>query len=626
MLTAREEGIRATDTAYRREPDHSRPRWKISKEIRQRMKTRLDLLYPKGEAAEALVEIERLIAVHQAHKTEETIAAELGFDPRDRFTEKDVILITYGDLILSKERSPLKTLAEVAMVFFDGLITVLHILPFFPYSSDRGFAVLSFKDVDPSLGTWEDIEELGKSFRLMFDGVFNHMSSESEWFREFSNGHPNFQDYFVSFSAHDAIDDDRLGLILRPRTSNLLSEFDTIDGKKFVWTTFSKDQVDLNFRNHRVLTAIIDILLFYVRHRSDIIRLDAVTYLWHELGTSCAHLKETHACIKLIRDVLDAAAPAVSLITETNVPHQDNISYFGNGEDEAQMVYNFALPPLVLNTFQSGNATILSRWAASLEPPSETTTFFNFLDSHDGIGVMGSRGILSEEQILVMAEKVKEHGGFVSMKANGDGTESPYELNVTWWSALNRDDSHEDLDLQIDRFIASRALAMSLRGVPGLYLLGLVGSKNDLEAAQRNKSKRDINRTALQEDELLQLFSNPATTTARIALRMIHLLEQRTSHPAFHPAAPQTIIEGFPDLFAVFRRERGNTRGVLALMNITAQTVSASIEVGQFEPIESNLKDLIGEEQFQITDGKLELILEPYRACWLDGRFAKAHS
>ncbi|MCG8461790.1 MAG: alpha-amylase family glycosyl hydrolase [Holophagales bacterium] len=624
MLSTLDSVVSTTRASYRNEPDHGQPRWQLPDHLRDRIKSRLDILYPEAEAAEAFAEIERLIAVHQAHRTPEVEALETGFDPRNRFTERDVILITYGDLLLSKDRPPLRTLADVANVFFHGLITTLHILPFFPYSSDRGFAVLSFKDVDPSLGSWDDIAELGKSFRLMFDGVFNHMSSESQWFREFTNGHPSYKDFFISFSSKNMIDDDRLGLILRPRTSSLLSEFDTIEGSKFVWTTFSNDQVDLNFKNPKVLTEITDILLFYVRHCADIIRLDAVTYLWYELGTSCAHLEETHACIKLMRDILDAAAPHVALITETNVPHADNVSYFGNGSDEAQMVYNFALPPLVVHAFQTADASTLSAWAGRLEYPSETTTFFNFLDSHDGIGVMGARGILPETEILGMAERVYEHGGFVSMKSNGDGTESPYEMNITWWSALNREDAGESEDLQIDRFLASRAIAMVLRGVPGLYLLGMVGARNDVEAVHERGSKRDINRTALHEEELLRLFADPTTITARIASRMIRLLERRTVHPAFHPAAPMAVLDISPRLFAVLRTERQGSRGILALISVSSSPEPVAIDVSELGSVDGELRDLIGGDRFPVHGGRLELTLGAYQNLWLEGRFSSA--
>lgn len=472
--------------------------------------------------------------VHAAHATPEIREREAAVDPTRRFSERDAVLITYGDLLTSEARAPLRTLAHFTQAYFHGLVTTLHILPFFPYSSDRGFSVIAYEDVDSRLGSWEEIGTISKRFKLMFDGVFNHVSSRSRKFQRFLIGDPEAQDWFRIFNSRDEIDEEDRRLILRPRTTDLLTEFATVYGPRYLWTTFSSDQVDLNFKSPRVLLSVLEIFLTYVRRGADLVRLDAVTYLWYELGTRCAHLKETHELVKLFRDVLDACAPHVALITETNVSHEDNVSYFGNGRDEAQMVYNFALPPLVLHAFHGGNAETLGGWARTLEPPSHETAFFNFLDSHDGIGVMGARGILPEEEILELARRVEEHGGFVSMKSNGDGTESPYELNTTWWSALNREDAGEPLDLMVDRFISSRSIGLALRGVPGIYLPSLFGAKNDVEAVHREGVKRSINRTALREEALFDAFAEPNSLPARIGSRFIGLLEARTAEPAFH--------------------------------------------------------------------------------------------
>ncbi|MBK9087775.1 MAG: hypothetical protein IPL90_01470 [Holophagales bacterium] len=271
--------------------------------------------------------VDRLVKVHDAYATPRIREAEASFDARRRFTEKDAVLITYGDLVVSDGRTPLRTLSDFAFVFFRGLVTTVHVLPFFPSSSDRGFSIVSYEEVDPRLGSWEEIARLGRGFRLMFDGVFNHISSKSRRFQKFLAGDPEYDRFFRVFSSREEIDDDLLKLVLRPRTSDLLSEFATVDGPRWLWTTFSRDQIDLNFRHPRVLVEVLEILLSYVRRGADLVRLDAVTYIWHELGTSCAHLKQTHEVVKLIRDVLDAAAPHVALVTETNVPHADNVTY-----------------------------------------------------------------------------------------------------------------------------------------------------------------------------------------------------------------------------------------------------------------------------------------------------------
>jgi glucosylglycerate phosphorylase len=449
---------------YLSEPDYSRAPLEVTPEQRARIIEKLTVLYGDLDAHAYYWEVERLMQVHHAHKPSDMLEAEAGFDERDRFTEEDVVAITYGDLIDSPNTHPLQALSIIFENLFRGVFSTVHILPFFPYSSDRGFSVIDYEEVDPRLGRWEDIARLGDKYRLMFDGVINHVSSKSEWFREFLARNPNYEDFFVSFESPQAISEEHLRLILRPRTSSLLTEYQTLRGPRWVWTTFSPDQIDLNFRSESVLFRVLSVLLYYLRRGADVIRLDAATYLWRELGTSSAHLPQTHALVQLFRAVLDVVAPHAALITETNVPHEDNISYFGDGTNEAHMVYNFALPPLVLWTFHAGDWTRLAEWASTIVPASETTTFLNFLDSHDGIGMLPVAEILTPVERQQLVRRTMEHGGLVSFRATGDGTQAPYELNIPWYNALNDVDSDEPEDLQISRFLASRALALALLG------------------------------------------------------------------------------------------------------------------------------------------------------------------
>jgi sucrose phosphorylase len=602
---------------YQLEPDYTKPLLEVPEELKRRILGRLAFLYGEERLEEIYREVERIMRVHYAYATPELIEMEKGFEPSQRFTQRDVVLITYGDLILSEHRTPLQTLADFAEVFFHGIITTLHILPFFPYSSDRGFSVISYDEVDPRLGTWDEIAELACSFKLMFDGVLNHISSKSEYFQRYLDGNPDFQDAFIAFSTSGEIDEERIKLILRPRTSSLLTEFPTINGSRFLWTTFSADQIDLNYKNSKVLFRILEFLLLYVRRGADMIRLDAVTYLWYEMGTSCAHLDQTHEVVKLFRDIFDVVAPHVALITETNVPHEDNITYFGNGSDEAQMVYNFALPPLLLHTFQTGNTEILTRWAKTLLPPTDTTAFFNFLDSHDGIGLMGARGILSEQQIDKMTEKVRAHGGFVSMRDSGDGTESPYELNITWYSALNLEDGDEPVELKVDRFVASRAVALALRGVPGIYLPSMFGSQNDIEAVYRDGSKRSINRGTIQEAQLFEAFGNPESIPARIAKRYVRLLETRVSEQAFHPNGEQQVLDIGPKVFALLRISPDHNSRVLSLINVSEKPVALNLTLDDAGLKGQVMKDLITEKLYPLEGDDRELTLDPYQVLWL---------
>ncbi len=602
---------------YRLEPDYTKPLVEIPKPMAHRIRERIRFLYGSVRADDIYGEVARTIRVHCAHATPEIIDAEKGFDPTERFTEKDVVLITYGDLIVSKNRSPLKTLADFATVFFHGLITTLHILPFYPYSSDRGFAVTSYKQVDASLGTWEEIEDIAASFKLMFDGVLNHISSKSEVFQQFLDGDPDVRDFFISFSTRTAGDDERLKLVLRPRTTPLLTEFPTVDGPRFLWTTFSADQIDLNYKHPKILIYVLELLLHYVRRGADLIRLDAVTYLWYELGTSCAHLEQTHQIVKLIRDVFDVAASHVGIVTETNVRHSDNIIYFGDGSDEAQMVYNFALPPILLHTFLTEDSRVLTRWAKDLVPPSNTTVFFNFLDSHDGVGLLGAQDVLTRGQIAALCHRVRDHGGFVSMKDNGDGTESPYELNITWFSALNRKNADETVELQVARFIASRAVALVLRGVPGIYLLSMFGSANDVEAVYRDGTYRSINRGAINERALLKAFGDRNTIPARIAESYIRLLELRVNEPAFHPNGGQEVLDLGRGAFVVKRTSPDLESRVLSIINVSSAALSVAIPLREMGMGHKALFEMTASREIVPETDPWPLTMEPYQIIWL---------
>ena len=616
--------FKTTNTVHRQEPDYERPPVSIPVESRERIFSRMSFIYGEAAAKANMPELERILKVHYAHKPKKMIRKEHEIDPEKRFTEKDVILITYGDLLRGEERSPLSSLARFCETYLEGTINTLHLLPFFPYSSDRGFSIIDFETVDPHLGTWDDIEELEGRYQLMFDGVINHVSSKSRWFQEFLDGNPYYWDFFISFVSPADLTSEQRRIIFRPRTSDILTEFHTINGPSYVWTTFSKDQIDLNYTNPDVFIRIIEILLMYVRHGADIIRLDSVTYLWAEPGTRCVHLDQTHEIIKLFRDVLNVVAPGVALITETNVPHEENISYFGNGNDEAQMVYNFALPPLVLYTFYSENATALSKWAKTLKTPSKTTTFFNFLDSHDGIGIMAVKDILDKTEIDFIIRKAREHDGYVSFKTGEDGTEVPYEINITWFSALNREDSGEDIAFQVKRFVASRIIALVLKGVPGIYLNSLIGTRNDIEAVQATESKRDINRTITDVRAITEALKDPLSKISRIGRELGRLITIRTKKSAFHPHGEQKILLISPDIFTVLRTSPEQEQQILSLINITSKVCHIEIPLSEVGSDEIYWYDIVSEMEWMADDKKLFLTLQPYDIIWIEPLREKA--
>jgi glycosidase len=522
-------------------------------------------------------------------------------------SQRDSILITYADQIQQTGQAPLAVLARFCEHHFMDTITGVHILPFYPWTSDDGFSVVDYREVDSRYGNWDDVAELGHHFRLMFDAVINHISVSSAWFQSMLAGNPHYRAYFV-IPAEGA----DLSRVVRPRALPLLTAYQTSEGETKVWTTFSADQVDLNYANPKVLLEIVDVLLFYAAKDAEFIRLDAIAYLWKEPGTSCINLPQTHRIIQLFRAVLDEVAPHVMLITETNVPHADNISYFGDGTNEAQMVYNFSLPPLVLHAFQTGSAATLTRWAESLQLPSDKATFFNFLASHDGIGLNPLRGILPETEIEELVRRVQTHGGLVSYKRDADGTELAYELNINYFDALNNPNADEPLDRQVDRFVTAHAILLAMRGVPAIYFHSLVGSRSWLEGVQMTGHNRTINRRKFQWDELINVLSNPITRQARVFFRLGHLLKIRRRHAAFHPQGVQKVLPMGPELVCLLRISPDATDHVVCLHNISDRTVSVE-KVQLPDQVLPTPRNLIS-GKFIVNDS---ILIEPYQTLWL---------
>jgi sucrose phosphorylase len=533
------------------------------------------------------------------------MAAFPGATPKkaDYFSEKDTVLITYGDSLKHPGQNPIKTVHYFARKYLKDIFSTIHFLPFFPYSSDDGFSVIDFYTIDPELGTWEDVQHIRNDFDLMFDLVLNHLSTRNPWFDKFLRAEKGF-----SRLAIEVDQDSDLGAVVRPRALPLLTEFVKADGRRInVWTTFSADQVDLNYKSIDVLELMIGVLLFYVRQGAVILRLDAIAYLWKEIGTPCIHLPQTHDMVKLFRAILDAVAPDVVLITETNVPHRENISYFGDGADEAQMVYNFTLPPLVLHTLTQADATALTRWAETLALPSESNTFFNFTASHDGIGVRPLEGILPPQALADLIEVVKSNGGRVSYKYNPDGSESPYEMNITYVDALSAPGKRED-PLQVERFMASQAIQYSLPGVPATYIHSLLGSHNWEQGVQHTGRARTINRKKLWVAEVERELQDRASFRARVFSAYLHMVRTRIQQPAFHPKAGFKILKIHPRVFAIARYGAGQT--LYALTNVGSREMVVSLAG---VPVSAVLKDVVTGQHVNPE----AIRLTPYQFVWL---------
>lgn len=520
------------------------------------------------------------------------------------FSEKDVVLITYGDSIRQAGQSPLQTLHAFAREYLQGVISAVHFLPFFPWSSDDGFSVKDFRTIDPQLGDWEDVARFGRDFDLMFDYVANHISAQSGWFRNYLRGKPGFTDLAIEMDP--ALD---LSQVTRPRALPLLTEFKKDAGETVhVWTTFSEDQIDLNYRSLDVLAKMLEALLLYVAKGARIVRMDAIAFLWKEIGTTCLHLPQTHAMVRLFRAVFDIVAPDAIIITETNVPHAENISYFGNGRDEAQMVYNFTLPPMLFHAFVTGDTSELSNWARGLTLESPDTTFFNFTASHDGIGVRPLEGILPPEAVNeTLAEAAKANGGQISYKNNPDGTQSPYELNITYVDAM-RVPGRKDDPQQPKRFLASQSIQYALPGVPATYVHSLMGTHNWYAGLEQTGRARTINREKLDVDNLVAELDNPESFRARVFTPYTHMIRTRTRQPAFHPNADFEILGLDPRVFGIKRSSSAQT--LWAVTNITPQSVGIDLSA---RGAAGKKKDLISGATVDASSFELA----PYQFMWL---------
>jgi sucrose phosphorylase len=564
------------------------------------LKRHLVLLYGESNLSDIISRLERIVQNHLAQSPSN--AAHAG-----PLTEQDAVLITYGDQVLRGGQLPLQTLISFLQTHIKGIISGVHILPFFPYSSDDGFSVIDYHLVNPDIGSWEDISEISSDFRFMVDAVVNHISVRSDWFQGFLQGDPLYKDYFISVDPEAD-----LSMVVRPRDLPLLTPFDTHSGQLHVWTTFSADQADLNYGNPDVLLEIIDLLLFYIRQGTQLIRLDAIGFLWKEIGSASIHLPQTHAIVQLMRTIVDSIAPWAYLITETNVPHRENVSYFGDGNDEAHLVYQFALPPLVLHTLLTGDAASITAWASELATPSQKTTFFNFLASHDGIGLRPAQNYLSGSDMDRLVEWTEECKGGVSYRRVGEGGRNPYELNITYFDALRDPDSPDTPSPKwIARFICSQAIMLSMAGIPGIYFHSLFGSRNDLKGVEATGRLRSINREKIQADELAQELSNPMSTTSHVYRAYCRLLTARRRQPAFNPYAPQRVLDLHPGIFALVRTDLAGFRRMLCLHEVAGRTTRLNVNIR--ESATTQAIDILTAEELDLSACELE----PYQVRWI---------
>ena len=522
------------------------------------------------------------------------------------WSQRDALLITYGNTLRDGVHKPLDLLYDFLLGNLKNVLNGVHILPFFPFTSDDGFAVSDFRAVNPQLGDWADIRRISSEFKLMSDLVLNHVSSQGRWFNAYLQGQAPFDRFFFEASPSDD-----LSMVVRPRTTPLLREVNTANGPRHVWCTFSHDQIDLDFRNPEVLLEFLRIIRLHIDNGVQIIRLDAVAFLWKQVGSTSIHLPQTHAIVKLMRLLCNYAVEPVVLLTETNVPKAENLSYFGD-RDEAHVIYNFPLPPLILHAMITGTARHLARWQRAMPPAPLGCAYLNFTASHDGIGMRPAEGLLSPEDQAVMIETVREVGGLVSMRALPDGGESPYELNTTFYDAMRQTVNGPD-EYHLARFICSQTIVMSLEGIPAFYIHSILATPNDHESVEKRGMNRAINRHRWDYDELRGRLANPGSPQAQVMSQMRARLQIRRKQSAFHPNATQFTLPTVDErVFGVWRQGLDRRQSIFALHNVSAETVTIS-DTALNLIADLTWIDLLSGDQI----GNGDITLAPYQCRWI---------
>ncbi len=525
-------------------------------------------------------------------------------DSQPLFSEKDVIFICYADHIQEKGVKTFKTMRKFLRKYANGIINKVHFLPFYPWSSDDGFSVKDYYKVSKPYGNWKDLRPIAKDFGLMFDCVANHMSVQSECFKKFLAGDKKYKNYFIDFSKKEyQKNKENFAKVFRPRKQPLLTLFKTAEGEKYVWTTFSEDQADLNFSNPEVFLEMVKILLFYVENGATAIRLDAIAYAWKAMGTACFDLPEAHALVQVMRAVFDQAAPHVWVITETVLPHKENISYFGNGRNEAHLVYHFQLETLLLHTMLSGNSSIASNWLKKIKYISEKVNYLNLSVSHDGIHTIPARGILNKNQMRAIALDCEKRGGKVLERDIGNNKTEIYEMNVTYPSAMG----------EIDKYLASQSIQLALRGVPLIYFNNLIGADNWNKGVEKFGYGRAINREKFDYKKLTKELDSANSRKHKIFNGYKKMLEARTKEPLFSPLAEQKILDLGHEAMAILRFNE-NSDNLLAITNVTSRELKIDAGKIRREMQKERVKDILTREKLKLEK---YLILKPYEIKWL---------
>ncbi len=527
---------------------------------------------------------------------------------KERWDESYSVLITYADSVYKNGESTLITLRDLLSKHFGSLSKVVHILPFLKSTSDGGFAVSSYEHLEEKFGNWDDLKNISKKHILMADLVLNHVSSSHPWVQQFiKSQEPGISNVFSPEQNLDWTN------VVRPRSSSLFSQVKTNYGSKQVWTTFGPDQIDLNWHNPKMTLYFLILITTYLSHGIKWFRLDAVGFIWKESGTTCLHLPKAHSIVKILRILLNKLLSDGLLITETNVPQKENLSYLVP-EDEAHMAYNFPLPPILLEAIISSKADILNSWIFNWPDLPENTTLFNFTASHDGVGLRALEGLMNEQRIKDLLINCEKRGGLVSHRRLSNGEDKPYELNISWWSAM--EDSGIDTNrYQYERFLLTQLLVMALKGVPAFYLPALLASENDIKSFSLTGQRRDLNREKFNYENLSSIFDNPESNANKNLNYLKNAMDVRSKLRQFHPGSQMESLSNGRSDIVVIKRGKGK-ESVYTIHNITENKINYQLndkDLPELNTNELNMCDLLTSNKYNLKN----ISLDPFKVIWL---------
>lgn len=618
-------------------------------QLKERLKLALQAVY--GDSSATIYE--KVVAIAEDFSKRRANSQGNGFKS---LSQKDMALICYADHVVSTEFSPIQTLGKVLKEYgISDKLPITHILPFYPWDTDRGFSVKDYYSVNPGYGTWEDIKELGTYTKLMFDFVANHASIENPLVQKaLISDHISpedseckeylpYKDFVISYTEDNKPSEEDLKQLSRPRNFPVLTKYrvvkndenrkvailgekkeeENVLGEGYVWTTFSRAklddgseetcQIDINYNNPNVFVESVKILLFYVEQSAKLVRLDAIGYIWKKIGSSSLHEPECHKILEALGSVLRIAAPEVITISEVNEPQVNAFTYIGNKEHpEADLAYQFSHFPLAVHAVLTEQSNFYQEWLKTISVFG-AHQFTTVLGSHDGIGMKPARGLLPEEELERLCKiLVEEHQGKPNFAVLPGGKKIIYEVCATPWCIINNPHTNENFDTQLQRYLAVTAMGLCIPGIPAIYWNGLFGMKNYLPEGGLDEN-RTVNREIFDYIALKDLLDNETSEIHRCFQAVKYLLATRAKEQAFHPHTKLTpVVNDSSQVVSCLLDYAAENSQILAVTNVAKQQCKITLDSKDL-PTNTSWIDLLSGNQYTIPN----IELNAYQVCWL---------